>query len=157
MVTELNSRELLKIRRKSTKESHAFWLWSFFLFFKIDARLWLDGSFWKGPTTWKWYNQGLDFHDREIFKTDFRQIARGREDERNKDHFESPSLHKLQENKMAGVNGTLDGGKKVVKWGGVRTLLVQDTNEVILERKASFQQNNKMRSWKFTGGIFCIH
>lgn len=58
---------------------------------------------------------------------------------------------------MAGVNGKLDGGKKVVKWGGVRTLLVQDTNEVILERKASFQQNNKMRSWKFTGGIFCIH
>lgn len=98
---------------------------------------WREGSG-KDPVTWKWYNQGLDFHDREIFKTDFWQIAHGREDEIQKQsHFESLSLHK-SENKMPGVNGKLDGGKKVAKWGGVRTLLVQNTNEVIREQKVSF-------------------
>lgn len=66
----------------------------------------------KDPVTQKWYNQGLNFHNREIFKTDFWQITRGREDERNKDHFVSQSLHKSEENKMAGISGKLGRGRR---------------------------------------------
>lgn len=39
---------------------------------------------------------------------------------------------------MASVNGRWGRGKKVVKWGGVRTLLVRNTKEVITEQKVSF-------------------
>lgn len=46
-VIELSSRELLKIKRKSTKKTwvFGFWLWYCSLFFKTDARLgWREAS-----------------------------------------------------------------------------------------------------------------
>lgn len=49
----------------------------------------------KDLVTQKGHNQGLDFHDREIFKRYFRKIECGREEKRNKNHVESLCLQKL--------------------------------------------------------------
>lgn len=121
MVIELSSRELLKIRRKSTKESHAFWLWRVgFLFFVFFSLLFQSrckngaGRKLLGRTQSPRSDIIRVWHStiEKYSKTDFWQITCGREDERNKDHFVSPSLHKPEENKMAGVNGKLDGGRR---------------------------------------------
>lgn len=91
-----NGAELVGMTKNQKKihkgESHILVVEFFFFFNTCKILVSTSG---KDLVTQKGYNQGLDFHDREIFKTYFQQIECGREEKRNKNHVESLCLQKL--------------------------------------------------------------
>lgn len=73
-----NWAELVGMRKNQEKVHKGepyFLVVEFFLLFKIHAWYWSwREASGKDLVTQKWYNQGLDFHNRELFMTGFQQI-----------------------------------------------------------------------------------